>query len=396
MGYRELIMYIQLLLTLVTLMDVLATIYAFIHLRKSLGNILKPEYNTLAYDALNDSFISVIIPVRNGAKTLPKTIESVLSQDRDQIEVIIVDDESIDETPLVAKKYETLDSRVKCLRIKEKPCNWGPKAYACYIGYRNSRGKYLVFLDSDTWFIRPWALSLLVHYLKERNGIVSLLPRFLCSTLRCKIVEIVLTVFSHAFFGFDRVLRKRSRRAWFYGCCWAISRETYNRLGTHKVVWNSIVEDRDLAEKAKNVNIPITIVNGRDLVATLWYPLLRDTVNVLARVLRRYGRKRLESLLASIIILLAYWIPIISIIYGIVSQHILIGLLGLIGYAILSFLHMEGAEINKYSKFVALLHPIGGAVLAIGLCKATLAKNISWKGRIVEEPLYKALREHIS
>lgn len=88
--------------------------------------------------------VSVIIPAYNDAKYLPQTIRSALAQTYHNVEVIVVDDGSTDNTPEVAKKFE---GKIKYVH-KE---NGGP-ASARNVGIKASKGEFIAFLDADcTW-----------------------------------------------------------------------------------------------------------------------------------------------------------------------------------------------------------------------------------------------------
>lgn len=91
--------------------------------------------------------ISVVIPTYNRTDFLPKDMQSVLNQTYRDWEMIIVDDGSIDKTEEVVKGYK--ESRIRYITHKY---NLGLSA-ARNTGIKNSRGKYIAFLDSDDeWF----------------------------------------------------------------------------------------------------------------------------------------------------------------------------------------------------------------------------------------------------
>lgn len=106
---------------------------------------------------------SVIIPVRNGAATVQRTIDSALAQEPTQPEVIVVDDGSTDTTPLTLNSY---GDRIKVLR---QP-NRGPSA-ARNIGAAAARrdSEYLAFLDADDVWL-PGMLRTLVVELDAAPG----------------------------------------------------------------------------------------------------------------------------------------------------------------------------------------------------------------------------------
>ncbi|WP_265110944.1 glycosyltransferase family 2 protein [Halosolutus halophilus] len=87
--------------------------------------------------------VSVIIPTYNRASTLPRAIDSALEQTIDDLEVVVVDDGSTDETESVLAAYE--DSRV---RPVIHATNQGANV-ARNTGIEHARGEHVAFLDSD-------------------------------------------------------------------------------------------------------------------------------------------------------------------------------------------------------------------------------------------------------
>ncbi|MDQ2051490.1 glycosyltransferase family 2 protein [Natronolimnohabitans sp. A-GB9] len=87
--------------------------------------------------------VSVVIPTYDRAETLPRAIDSALAQTIDDIEVVVVDDGSTDETPSVLSGYE--DPRV---RPVVHATNQGANV-ARNTGIEHARGEYVAFLDSD-------------------------------------------------------------------------------------------------------------------------------------------------------------------------------------------------------------------------------------------------------
>lgn len=107
--------------------------------------------------------ISVIVPVYNVAQYLPQCMDSILSQDYEKLEVILIDDGSTDNSGELCDAYARRDSRVRVIH----QTNSGAAA-AKNTGLRAATGEYLSFVDSDD-FLEPGAYSYMLSLLKE-NG----------------------------------------------------------------------------------------------------------------------------------------------------------------------------------------------------------------------------------
>lgn len=100
---------------------------------------------------MSDIKISVIVPIYNSSKSLPKCIDSILSQTFSDIELILVNDGSTDDSAGVCDEYAKKDSRIRVFHND----NHGV-SYSRNFGIDNAQGKYLMFLDSDDFVEKTW------------------------------------------------------------------------------------------------------------------------------------------------------------------------------------------------------------------------------------------------
>jgi glycosyltransferase involved in cell wall biosynthesis len=111
-----------------------------------------------------NELISVIIPVYNRANIIRRTIDSVLSQTYTNIEILVIDDFSIDYDILKQIITEYRDSRIKLLR-NDKNINGAASRNK---GILHSKGEFIAFLDSDDEW-HSTKLELQLKYAKENN-----------------------------------------------------------------------------------------------------------------------------------------------------------------------------------------------------------------------------------
>ena len=111
--------------------------------------------------------ISVIMPVYNAEKSLPDSIESVLSQSYQEIQLILVDDGSKDNSLALCREYARKDPRVLTLTQE----NGGPaKARNAALPY--IKGEYVLFVDSDDR-LEPDACCIMVDSLGEQDMVIG-------------------------------------------------------------------------------------------------------------------------------------------------------------------------------------------------------------------------------
>ncbi|WP_270388222.1 glycosyltransferase family 2 protein [Blautia hansenii] len=88
--------------------------------------------------------ISIIVPAYNAEKYLNRCIDSLIHQTYHNIEIIIVDDGSVDNTPKMCDQWTEKDSRIKVIHKENQGLG-----FARNTGLENATGKYVSFLDSD-------------------------------------------------------------------------------------------------------------------------------------------------------------------------------------------------------------------------------------------------------
>ncbi len=119
--------------------------------------------------------ISIVIPVYNCEKYLEQCIRSVLCQSLKEIEIICIDDGSIDYSSQIIQSFQLKDARLILLRQE----NQG-SGVARNLGIQKATGKYIAFLDADDYYIDRNALELMFHKCEDKNLAV-------CGSLRkCK------------------------------------------------------------------------------------------------------------------------------------------------------------------------------------------------------------------
>ena len=90
--------------------------------------------------------VSIIVPIYNAEKYMKKCIDSILSQTLKNIEIILVNDGSSDNSANIADEYSRLDKRVRVIHQN----NSGPSV-ARNTGISVARGEYIGFVDSDDY-----------------------------------------------------------------------------------------------------------------------------------------------------------------------------------------------------------------------------------------------------
>lgn len=103
--------------------------------------------------------VSIIIPVYNTAKYLPRCLDSILAQAHHNLEILLIDDGSTDQSGQIADDYAKEDKRIKVIH----QANQGQSA-ARNTGLQAATGEYISFIDSDDEIAPAFIEKLLAAY----------------------------------------------------------------------------------------------------------------------------------------------------------------------------------------------------------------------------------------
>lgn len=115
----------------------------------------------------NESLISVIIPIYNVAKYLPKCLDSVLAQTYKNLEIILVDDGSLDDCGKICDEYAANDSRIKVIHKKN-----GGVSSARNAGLDMVTGDLIAFVDPDDYIAPNMYETMLACMERTKSDIV--------------------------------------------------------------------------------------------------------------------------------------------------------------------------------------------------------------------------------
>lgn len=308
--------------------------------------------------------VSVLVPARDEAHNLRRTLGGVLRQG--SLEVLVLDDDSRDATGEVAAG---LGARV--LRGRPLPQGWNGKTWACHQLSRAARGDFLLFTDADvTW--SPGALEALLAE-QERTGadLLSVFPRQANVTpgerLLTPLVDHVLLTLLPA-----PLLRVRHRLASAAnGQVMLFRREAYTRLGGHAAVQNHLLEDVALSQHVKAAGGRVSVALGRDLISVRMYRSYPESVRGFGKnALTVHGGSRLALSASWALNLLTYTLPLLR---GRPGPVVLAGLEGVL-------VRLLTGRTRPADLAEVLLAPVLPLAYLPVYVRAR-RRNVEWKGR---------------
>lgn len=339
--------------------------------------------------------IAVILPARNEAQNIARSLGALLTQDYPQprFTVTVVDDGSTDETAALAQRIISGRHRASVVSAGSLPSGWTGKCHACWQGAQMTDSEWLCFIDADTV---PRSNLLTAAAAAARGGtfdLLSLAPRHELVTIWERLV-IPSGLCILGFMG-DRLPREAINGQFIL-----IRRSVYERIGGHRMVRGAVAEDGALARLVVSSGGRIVLMDGASLISVRMYKNLLQLGEGLAKnVTETLGGARTTLSVVAAGFTLAWAtvaLPIILFLAAAVSAWSVpptaAALLAVAASSAITGLHVAAARYFRLPWWCGLLFPIGytlAAAIAVAGVIAQRRDRIAWKGRIYRAPVAK-------
>jgi cellulose synthase/poly-beta-1,6-N-acetylglucosamine synthase-like glycosyltransferase len=161
--------------------------------------------------------ISVLIPARNESRSIRNAVESVLASRGVDLELVVLDDHSEDDTASIVRELAARDRRVRLETAPPLPSGWCGKQHACYQLSQLARNPIFAFLDADVR-LAPDGLARMTQFLLDsKAALVSGFPRQETKTLFEKLLIPLIHFILLGFLPIGR-MRRDNRPGMGAGC----------------------------------------------------------------------------------------------------------------------------------------------------------------------------------
>jgi len=221
--------------------------------------------------------ISVLVPARNEADNIARCIEHLAQQKYSNKEIIILDDNSTDNTKAIVEESKKLHPEIKLISGQPLPAGWTGKNWACHQLAEKARGEILIFTDADTMH-NPLAVKRTVAWMQKlKTGMLSAFPQQITGTLSESLIVPMIDFLVYgllplwATFFIRLPALSAANGQWI-----AFTREAYRKAGGHKSVRTEMVEDVELNKLAKRKGIKTITTAGTDMVFCRMYKSAKE------------------------------------------------------------------------------------------------------------------------
>ena len=326
--------------------------------------------------------VSVLIPARNEEGNIAHILEDILGHDYNNLEVLVYDDLSQDNTHKIAETYSSKDARMRVITGKKLPAGWLGKNYACHSLSLEAKGEYLLFIDADVR-IRKGVIKDAAAIMQRYNlALVSLFPVQKMVTISEKIFVPLLNWILASLLPL--VLTRRSSRPSLSaanGQFMLFDAKTYHKERFHEAHRHKLAEDISIFRYMKTQKYKVQTLLGNSRVTCRMYHSGGEAVQGLSKnVFEYFGGSPLPAFFFGLITTFGF----IPVVFGMPFLYTIIY------FSMVILMRLIISAISRQNIFFnLLLAPLQQAGFIIILVKAAIfkySKTLLWKGRNIYRP----------
>ncbi|MFC1866314.1 glycosyltransferase [Chloroflexota bacterium] len=334
--------------------------------------------------------VSVLIPARDEESNIANCLESLQKQDYPNYEVMVLNDNSTDNTTAIVKRLAAADDRIKLFNGEPLPKDWAGKPFACYQLAKKAKGSWLIFVDADTTHSPDMLRSVIAQAIELKVSLLSGFPRQLGNNLAQKIAIPMIYFILMSWLPLWWLQRSgKNRPSLAIGQFLLFPTDEYWRIGGHKAVKSKILEDVWIGvEINKNSGRHVAV----DLSAVVACNMYRNLGEMWEGFLKWMYSVAVLSTAALLGLIIAGYIFFLAPFYWFINELFITDatliLRAIITSQVVIIIVMRWLVDNKFKEpaISTALHPIGFSFLFVSVVYAMVRKilgmGVRWKNRL--------------
>jgi len=259
--------------------------------------------------AADSGEITALIPARNEAGTIERTLRTLRQQGQD-IEIIVIDDQSTDQT---ARIVANQPGAIRLIEGTPTPPGWLGKVWALEQGLAEVKTPLVLLLDADIELVPGIVAALQEKLDLEQLALVSVMARLRTSSAWERLLVPAYIYFFKLLYPFNLVNSRRTHVAAAAGGCMLMRKAVLSQIGGFAALRGAIIDDCALAGLVKRAGYPIWLGLTNSVRSIRAYETLADFWNLVTRSAfaeLRFSVSRLLICTAAMLIL--FCVPVVS------------------------------------------------------------------------------------
>lgn len=329
--------------------------------------------------------LSVVIPACNEGDTLEQALTTLLQQDYPNLEVVLVNDRSTDNTSSVVDHIAAKDSRINPVHIDHLPDGWLGKVHALHVATQKTSGDWILFTDADVHFQPNVLRKTIALCLEQQLDHLTVAPEVYSQSFW---LDVTLAAFALTFFTSLKVAeigKPGSDKFAGIGAFNLVRKSVFDQTEGFSWLRMEVADDLGLGLMLHRVGAKSCLLVGTDEIGLTWYSSLADMMRGLEKnIFGIAAHYRYSKLFTSVAFL---WLTSLGwVIAFLPHQAPFVWGLGVATYlCLLLYLFVLGTKIKRW-EFAFLFIPIGQLIISGILLRAaiycSLRQGIIWRGTL--------------
>jgi hopene-associated glycosyltransferase HpnB len=330
----------------------------------------------------SDAGITVVIPARNEAAVIGRTLTALAGQG---LAVILVDDNSTDGTADAARSVPGLDLEI--ISGQPLPPGWSGKLWALAQGVRRARTPLVLMIDADI-AVGPGVVAALLRHQRRGLALVSIMAALSMISFWEKLLLPTFIYFFKMLYPFILANSPDRRFASAAGGCMLVEKSALDQIGGLESIRSAVIDDCALAARIKQAGLRTWTGQSRQVKSIRPYAGLGEIWNMVARTAYTQLNYSVFWLaLCTIGLIFLFWLPLLGLPFG--DERV--RWLGLLAWLEMASSYLPTLTFYELSPAWALLMPVSAA-LYLGMSWTSALRywrgeRTRWKGRVYPQTL---------
>jgi len=331
--------------------------------------------------------VSVLVPARNEATSIGPAIEAILANNHPNFEIVVLDDQSEDDTAIIVQSFANRDPRIRLLKSTSLPDGWNGKQHACWQLANQSQSEWLLFLDADVRLSQDAISRCLAEQNLRQAPLISGFPMQETGTIAEKMLIPLMYYVLLCYLPIKR-MRASLGVGLAAGCgqFFLVNRVVYMSVGGHSSIRASRHDGIQLPRSFRRAGHATDIFDATDIARCRMYTSATQVCNGLLKNATEGIANALLILPFSLLLLGGSVLPLILLVISILTEASRIAFAILLVAFVLSFVPRFVACKRFQQSYVgAILHPAGVACFVslqwIAILRKSLGMTTKWRGR---------------
>ncbi len=216
--------------------------------------------------------VSILVPARNEEGNIKQCLQSLVDQNYEALEILVLDDRSTDKTAKIIKDVSSSSAKIKFLEGTPLPKGWVGKNWACHQLSKQATGELILFIDADTILSQGSVLAAVTAHQKKDVDLLTIIPH---RTASCLTERLMFPLMDWALFCWIPMKLAHKIQtphlSATFGQFMLFNSASYRKIGGHEKIFDNPLDDFALGRLIMKRGLTWALIGGSTDISVLPY-----------------------------------------------------------------------------------------------------------------------------